>query len=63
MLNGLFIVSIILVCAGAIKDACTPKIPAENWENMDLYYKDIRDGVPLEQRLKNARNGRYKKVK
>ncbi|MBQ3199170.1 MAG: hypothetical protein IJB67_02240 [Firmicutes bacterium] len=43
-----------------VKEACEPEIPAENWANKDLYYQDIMDGVPVEQRMKNLRAGKYK---
>lgn len=60
MLNLLFIISIICSIIGAIKEAFTPEIPAENWANKELYHKDVMDGVPLEQRLKNVAKGKYK---
>jgi hypothetical protein len=44
------------------KDSCAKEIPAENWANMELYYKDIADGVPQEQRMKYVRDGRYKQT-
>lgn len=56
----LFILSIVCSIVCAIKNACTPEIPAENWANKELYHKDIMDGVPIEQRLKNVKNGKYK---
>lgn len=51
-----------IVCTGyqLIKETITPEIPAENWANMELYHKDIMSGMPIEERLKNVRNGRYK---
>ncbi len=60
MLNGIFIVSIIMAVIQLVKEAFEPTIPAENWENKELYYKDILDGVPVEQRMKNVKNGKYK---
>lgn len=60
MLDGLFIASIIGSCVQAIKEHCTPTIPAENWANKELYHKDIMSGVSAEQRMKNVRNGKYK---
>lgn len=60
MLDGLFIASIISSCVQAIKDACTPTIPVENWANKELYYKDIMNGVSAKQRMKNLENGKYK---
>jgi hypothetical protein len=53
-------VSIVCTTAQAIKDAFTPEIPAENWANKELYYKDMINGVSAEQRMKNLENGRYK---
>ena len=60
MFDGVFIASIIGSVVQAIKEACTPVIPAENWANKELYYKDIANGVPIEQRMKNLENGKYK---
>lgn len=60
MLDGLFIVSLISTVAQGIKDAFTPTIPAENWANKDLYYQDMMNGIPVEQRMKNLKNGKYK---
>jgi cytoplasmic iron level regulating protein YaaA (DUF328/UPF0246 family) len=63
MLDGLFIASIIGTCVQAIKEACEPTITAENWANKELYNKDMMNGVPIEQRMKNLENGKYKQVK
>ena len=60
MFDALFAVSIVGSAVQAIKEACEPVIPAENWANKELYYKDLMDGVPIEQRMKNLENGRYK---
>lgn len=60
MLDLLFIISIVGTVVQAVKEAFTPKIPAENWANKELYHKDIMDGVPIEQRMKNLKNGKYK---
>lgn len=60
MLGGLFIASLVTTCYQAIKEACTPTIPAENWANKDLYYEDLMKGVSVEQRMKNVQNGKYK---
>lgn len=62
MLHGLFIASLIGTCVQAIKEACEPTIPAENWANKELYHKDMMDGVSIEQRMKNLANGKYKLV-
>ena len=56
----LFVVSIIYTIYALIKESCEKPIPAENWANKDLYYEDILNGVPIEQRMKNVRNGKYK---
>lgn len=60
MLHGLFIASLIGTCYQAIKEDCEPTIPAENWANKELYHKDLMDGVSVEQRMKNLKNGKYK---
>ena len=60
MFDGLFIVSLIGTFVQAIKESCEPTIPAENWANKDLYYKDMMNGVSAKQRMKNVQNGRYK---
>lgn len=60
MFDLLFIVSIIGTVVRIIKEVSTKPIPAENWANQELYHKDIMDGVPIEQRLKNLKNGKYK---
>ena len=60
MFSLVFVVSAVFAIVQAVKDACTPTIPAENWANKELYYQDMVNGVPAEQRLKNAERGRYK---
>lgn len=60
MFDLIFVISIVLTVAEVIKTSCTPTIPAENWANKELYHKDIMDGVPIEQRMKNLENGKYK---
>lgn len=60
MFNGVSIASLISSCCRVIKEGCTPIIPAENWANKDLYYKDLMTSVSVEQCLKNAKNGKYK---
>lgn len=62
MFDGLFIVSIVGSLVQVIKEANQPIIPAENWANQELYHKDIMDGVPVEQRMKNLENGKYKLI-
>lgn len=60
MFDLLFISSIIGTCIQAIKEACEPTIPAENWANKELYHKDMMNGVSIEERMKNLKNGKYK---
>lgn len=60
MLHGLFIASLISTCKQVMKEHFAPTIPAENWANKELYYKDIMSGVPVEQRMENVKNGKYK---
>lgn len=60
MLDGLFVVSLVGTIYQAIKEACEPTIPAEDWANKELYHKDLMDGVSVEQRMKNLKNGKYK---
>ena len=60
MLDGLFIVSLICTCKQLIEEACQPTIPAEYWGNKELYHQDLMAGVPIEQRMKNLENGKYK---
>ena len=60
MFHGLFIASLISTVTQLIKEACQPTIPAENWANKELYHRDMMDGVSVEQRMKNLKNGKYK---
>ncbi len=60
MFNGLLIASLLGAIVDGIKTAFVPTIPAENWANKELYYKDLMDGVSAEQRMKNVKNGKYK---
>lgn len=62
MFDGLFIVSLIGTAVQIFKEAHQPVIPAENWANKELYYKDMMDGVSVKQRMKNLENGKYKLV-
>lgn len=62
MLDGLFIASLIGSCVQAIKEACEPTIPAENWANKDLYHKDLMSGMDSKQLMRNVQNGRYKLI-
>lgn len=60
MFGLLGLVALVGTCCQAIKEACTPTVPAENWANKDLYYHDLMSGVSVEQRMKNLRNGKYR---
>lgn len=62
MLDGLFIVSLVGNFVEVVKEKFAKPVPAENWANKELYYKDMLNGVPAEQRLKNLENGRYRLV-
>jgi hypothetical protein len=60
MFDLLLIVSLIGTFVGVMKELFEPDVPAENWANKGLYHEDIMNGVPIEQRIKNLKNGRYK---
>lgn len=60
MFDGLFVVSLVATTVQLIKEANQPVIPAENWDNKQLYYKDMVDGVSNKQLMKNVQNGKYK---
>lgn len=60
MFDGLFIASIVGSVIQLFKEANQKTIPAENWANKELYHKDLMAGVPVEQRMKNLENGKYK---
>lgn len=60
MLNLLFIVSIVGSIVQVLKEKFTTPVPDEYCAHMELYYKDIVNGVPLEQCMKNLENGKYK---
>lgn len=61
MFDLLFITSIIGTCVNAFKEANTPVIPAENWGNRELMYKDRMSGVSEKQIMENLSNGKYRK--
>jgi hypothetical protein len=60
MFDALFFLSIVGAIVQVINELTSKPVPAENWANKELYHKDIMDGVPIEQRLKNLENGKYK---
>ena len=53
-------VSLLSLSPSFLKEKTTKSIPAENWANKELYHQDMMKGVPIEQRLKNAKNGKYR---
>ena len=59
----IFALAALLCVVGAIveyiKEKREPEIPAENWANEDLKHQDIMNGVPMDQIIKYAREGRY----
>ena len=57
-LLGIF--SILASGIKAIKEAAAPSIPAENWENQELYHKDLMSGMSGKELMKNVENGKYK---
>lgn len=60
MFDLVFIISIIGLIVEIVREKFEKPIPAENWANKELYYKDIINGVSAEQRMKNVKNGKYK---
>lgn len=60
MLDGLFIASLIGTAWQAIKEACEPTIPAENWANKELIHKDRMSGISEKEFSRNLANGKYK---
>lgn len=62
MFELLGLVSMLGTSYQLIKEACEPTIPAENWANKELYHQDMMNGMSVEERMKNVRNGRYKLV-
>ena len=54
------IAAIIYTVFQLVKESSEKTIPAENWANMDLWREDVIKGVPIEQRMKNLENGKYK---
>lgn len=60
MFDGLFIASLISVCAEGIKRGFEPTITAEQRANEKLLNDDIIKGVPYEKIKKNILNGKYR---
>ena len=57
------LIAIVLMLCLWLREKLTPAIPPENFENSELYYQDIVNGVPFEQCQENIKNGRYKAPK
>ena len=62
MFDGLFIASLIGSVVDVFKEKTSKEIPAENWANRDLLHEDMAKGVSVEQQVKYAEQGRYKKT-
>ena len=62
MFGLLFGVSLAVTTVQLIKEVNTKPIPAENWANKELYYKDVSNNVPIEQLLKNVENGKISRT-
>ena len=60
MFDALLAVSIVGSIVRALKEENESQIPSENWANTDLYLKDAANGVPVEQRMKGLKDGKYK---
>ena len=63
MLNGLFIASLVGNCVELLNEKFEKPVPAEYWKNKELYHQDMMKGVPVEQRIKNLKNGKYRLVR
>lgn len=60
MLDGLFIASLVGSFVEIVKEKFAKPVPAENWANRELYYKDLMEGMSAEQLMENVENGKYK---
>jgi hypothetical protein len=60
MFDAVLITSVVGSVVQGIKEAFEPVIPAKNWGNREAYNKDLMDGVPAKQRMKNLQNGKYR---
>lgn len=61
MITGLFVLGLIVAIVQIIKEATRPNIPAENWRNKELYWKDYYElNGDMKKLLKNVANGKYK---
>lgn len=60
--NILGVVAAVLTGKELIQEKCTPKIPAENWQNRELIQKDILNpDCTNKQFMKNLASGKYRK--
>lgn len=60
MFGLLFAISAVCTAVQLFKEVGSRPVPVENWANKELYYKDVMNGVPVEQRMKNLESGKYK---
>lgn len=61
-LNILGAVAAVLTGKELIQEKCTPKIPAENWQNREMIQKDILNpDYTNKQFMKNLASGKYRK--
>ena len=54
------IMAIIIMLGFWLSEKLTPTIPAENWANKDLIYKDRMSGMSEKEILKNVECGKYR---
>lgn len=55
------LVFVILLMLGFwLHEKLTPTIPAENWANKDLIYKDRMSGMSEKEILRNVERGKYR---
>ena len=62
MFDLILIASVVFSAVQIAKESFERPVPAENWANKELYHKDMMNGVPIEHRMKNLENGKYKLV-
>ena len=54
------VVVILLMLGVWLHEKLTPTIPAENWANEDLIYRDRMSGMSEKEILKNVESGKYR---
>ena len=60
MFGLLFAISAVCTTVQLFKETFSHPVPIENWANKELYHRDMMNGVPIEQRMKNLEDGKYK---